>query len=289
MDVDLFKPLNLCFKVFRALGLWQDDRQSWRYFIYGYALHIIFIYGQLCLQVNYAVHATDMNDLIDTVGMLTAFLGTAFKYLLWLFNMKDIVKLVETLRSDLKFSEDARLRGRRGAVGKQSRIVFRVYCAFWGSAIMSCTTSILTPILQRKQPFPTRYPFETNPELNPLGFWLSSYYSVFNMYIVSAMDISLNTLPVILMAFVIGMLSELRERLSDFGEADVHAGASKESRLNQRAQYDELIKCIEIHKRIKKLSSGISQQFGAMFFVQGFLSSLILCVSAFSLSLVRII
>lgn len=101
------------------------------------------------------------------------------------------------------------------------------------------------------------------------------------------------------MTFAIGMLNELCARFKTLDEsssflvampAKAASSSTRESapQTDQKAQqYDELIKCIEIHKRIKNLSTRISKQFGTMFFVQDFLSSLVLCVSAYSLSLVR--
>lgn len=180
---DLFKPLNICFKIFKILGLWQDGSQSWSYFIYGYLVHFVMIYVQMCFQVNYLFNASDIADFIDTIGMFTAFVGTTFKYSLWLYNIKDIIKLVEMLKEDLRFSSDVRF-GERKHIVRQSTIVLRVYLIFWGSAIMSCTASIFPPIFSHKKPYNVLFPFETDYAENAIGFWFSSYYSIFDMYIV---------------------------------------------------------------------------------------------------------
>lgn len=103
------------------------------------------------------------------------------------------------------------------------------------------------------------------------------------------MDISLNTLPVILMAYVIGMLNELSARLADVGEVRIKGESTSTSIGDQKEQLEEFVTCIEIHKRIRILTDGISKHFGVMILIQGFLSSLILCVSAFTLSTVRLI
>lgn len=82
------------------------------------------------MRVNYVLNSTNMNDLIDTFLILMAFVSTAFKHLLLLYHIIDIIKIVEMIHIDLKFkfgSLDV------STIGKQSRVVFRVvYCAFWG-------------------------------------------------------------------------------------------------------------------------------------------------------------
>jgi hypothetical protein len=92
---------------------------------------------------------------------------------------------------------------------------------------------------------------------------------------------------VILIAIVIGMLNELSTRIINFD--NVESTSNEMSSLNQpknEKHLEELIKCIEIQKRVKILSDGITKHFGIIILIQGFLSSLTLCVSAFTLSTV---
>jgi hypothetical protein len=85
------------------------------------------------------------------------------------------------------------------------------------------------------------------------------------------------------------MLNELSTRISNFD--NVESNSNGFSSLSQRQRnneqhLEEFVKCIEIHKRIKVLSDGITKHFGSIILIQGFLSSLTLCVSAFTLSTV---
>jgi hypothetical protein len=183
MDDTIFNPLNLCFKVIKVLGYWQDGNQSWTYFFFGHFLHFQLVYVQMYFVFNYLFHANDPAEFIDTLGMLTAFIGTDLKILAWLFNIKEIVILVEAIKEALKFSYDERFKSRKH-IEKQSKLIMRIYKFFWGSAIVSCTLSIFVPLKSHKQSYNVRFPFDTDFETNAIGFWLSSFYSSFDMYIV---------------------------------------------------------------------------------------------------------
>lgn len=75
------------------------------------------------------------------------------------------------------------------------------------------------------------------------------------------------------MSFAIGLTDELSARLELIGSG----GDSNK----------ELKKCIEIHQDLKNYVKTIQDNFAAAILVQGFLSSIIMCTTVFTMSMVR--
>ena len=89
--------------------------------------------------------------------------------------------------------------------------------------------------------------------------------------------VALDMLPVFFMSAANGLLEELSERLSRIGE----------NQQNIQKDLKELLKCIEIHLKIKHFTKATGDMFSTTILIQGLLSSILLCSTAFSLSLVR--
>lgn len=79
MDAELFKPFKLCFWLFKSAGMWQDGQQSWTYFIFGYLTHFVLIEVYLVCQFIYAYQAENLIDLVDAIGLTTAYITGVFK------------------------------------------------------------------------------------------------------------------------------------------------------------------------------------------------------------------
>jgi hypothetical protein len=292
MDVELFKPFKLIFSVFKVTGMWQDGNQSWIYFILGYFAHLLFF--ELCLlgELLYVFNAEGLEDYVEGIGMTFTYISAVFKCLNFFYKLKLIKKSVETLTALLEFSADERWKS-RDHVKAQVAFGLKVYKAFWISAYISCIFSSLVPFLSHQLPYKVWFPFDT--ENSELGFWIASFSLICNSFTVSVVDISLDTLPVIFLTFAIGLTNELSARLSMVGSSDNKVkGPNARQVLNSKSvstenveMEKELIKCIEIHKKIKEFVTEIQENFATVILIQGFFSALILCTGAFTMSTVR--
>jgi hypothetical protein len=275
MTAELYKPLETMFSLFKFVGMWQDGNQSWTYFILGYLVHFSFI--ELCLlgELICAYHDESLVDLIETLGLTFTYIAEMLKCWNFFLKLKIIQKAFETLQELVEFSADERWKNRQHLKSKTS-FGFKVYKIFWASAWTTCFASAIVPFTTHTLPYKVWFPFDTQTSF--VGFWGASIYLAVSSFVVSAIDISLDTLPVFFMVFAIGLTNELSERLAAIGKI-----RKKEDTA------EEFKKCIEIHWKIKKLVEEVQQIFSSVILVQGFFSSLILCMGTFSMSTVSFI
>lgn len=102
--------------------------------------------------------------------------------------------------------------------------------------------------------------------------------------ILPALNTALDILPVIFMCFAVGFIDELSDRLKAIG-----CNSEKKSLIKNFEQSDELkelLKCIEVHQAIKSYILDIQNYFATVIMVQGVMSSIILCTTVFTMSLV---
>jgi 7tm Odorant receptor len=292
MNVELFKPFKLIFSVFKVTGMWQDGNQSWTYFILGYFAHFLFF--ELCLlgELLYVFNTENLEDLVEGIGMTFTYISAIFRCWNFFYKLKLIKNSVDTLTALLEFSADERWKF-RDHVKSQVAFGLKVYKAFWVSAYITCIFSSLVPFISHQLPYKVWFPFDT--ENSEIGFWIASTFLICNAFTVSVVDISLDTLPVIFLTFSIGLTNELSERLSEIGRSDNKVrGSNDQQDLNSKSvsienveMTKELIKCIEIHKKIKEFVNEIQENFSTVILIQGFFSALILCTGAFSMSTVK--
>ncbi|CRL02775.1 CLUMA_CG016006, isoform A [Clunio marinus] len=154
-------------------------------------------------------------------------------------------------------------------IRKQVAFSYKIYLMLWSSALVMCTAGVFVPFINHKLPYKVWFPFETDIEKNELGFWVASFLVVFNSFFGSAIDMALDILPVTFMAFAIGLLNELSER------------------IKKVRTYDDLVQCVVIHRKIKLFVNEIYENFATAIFIQGIMSSLILCTGVFTMSVTK--
>lgn len=263
MDEDLFKPFKLCFWVFKTTGMWQDGKQSWTYFFLGYLLQLLFIDIYFVCQIIFVFKADNLADFIEAFALLTTYLTLIFKCVNFFYKLKEIKKSLKFLTSVL--NQTTRIDS-GNYVKSQVKFIFKIYKMFWATAIFTCCSGAFVPIFSRKMPYKVWFPFSTS--YGGVGFWVASYYLVFNSFVVSAIDMAVDVLPCIFMSFIVGLLKELSDRLSTI------------------KNHKELIECIGIHKSLRKLVNDVEDNFSTTIFAQGLMSSVILCTCAFTMSVV---
>jgi hypothetical protein len=159
----------------------------------------------------------------------------------------------------------------------------------------ACFVAMLIPFFAHELAYKIWIPRET--EQDSLIFWTASAYLVFISFFVSSNGTGLDILPVIFMSFAIGLINELEERLSEFGKGmevvkTQNGPVTSRKKLIkplQEARKREMIKCIEIHLKIKEFTDQIHENFSMAILIQGFMSSIILCMGLFALSVVSFV
>lgn len=287
MDAELYQPFKLCFWILKTVGMWQDGNQSWRYFFLGFLAHLCFLALYL-MGFIYTIKAETLVEFIDGVGLSTLYLGILCKSCNFFFNLKLIKKSLRTLENLLVLSSDLRFPI-RSHVKVQVSLAFKTFKVFWLFACTTCFSAIFVPIFAHELPYKVWFPFETDN--TTIVFWLASFYLVFNSFVLSAVDVALIILPVIFMSFATGLINELAERLSEIGNETKPKKSYYQNQLktsHDKRSLSELIICIKIHQNINEFVREIEENFSLATFIQGFLSSVILCTSAFTMSVVSL-
>lgn len=125
--------------------------------------------------------------------------------------------------------------------------------------------------ITQKLLFMVYYPFDVT---TPIGLLVSGIHESWSSFIGSTMTVLLDGLPVLFISYAIGLIDELCKRLESIG-------------LSEEFSEEELKSCITIHQKIKDFVAEINGTFGIVFFIQGSGTSVNLCTSVFTASIVK--
>lgn len=265
MDAELYRPFELCFKVLKAQGAWQDGKQTWRYFFAGYFVHFLVVELYIASEAVVIFTAKELIDVVGPLGFFLTRLVNTIKWVNFLINFHSIMSLLESLERTLVFARDP-LRGKRVELKEQVALVYRIFVAYSKVVLVVCTVGALKPILTGRQLTKMWFPFDSG--IGTIGFWVATAFSNVNIFFYGLNDSMLAFLPMIFISFAVGLIKELAARLKDCGDDE------------------EFVKCVEIHLMIKELVRDIQKVFSAVIFVQGFMGSIFLCARVFTLSIV---
>jgi hypothetical protein len=274
MDAELFKPFKLANKILKTTGIWQDGHQSWKYFFLGNLNRFLII--EYCLIIlSAAVDTKNLQNLIKDTLFVAAHFILVVKCWNFQIKFKNIQKLFSSLDNLIKFSADDRLIPRNHII-VEVQYGYKIYRVFWMLAWVNCVIGFLKAIFVHELAYNAWFP--ANTETSNIAFWSAAVFLEHCALHASAIDITLDMLPVIFMTFTIGLINELSARMEKIGEMQDEAKMKK-----------ELIQCIEIHKKIKKLVDEIRDNFSIAIFIQGFISSFIMCACSYGISKVIMI
>lgn len=281
----------LPFKVMKVFGMSQDRDSSWFYRVYGFVIHFAFIDLFTLFHVIYFFHFDTLQELSDCAGTFLTNFGQVLKTLNWMMKLKSIKKLVDSLEQLVSFSDHSGNKDRKQLTNflKQGRFVYKVVFI---SAVTSCLFAGLVPLLNKKNhklAYRMYFPYldyTNNEEI----FVLLAIYQMSPVFI-CAVTLSVDCIPVFIICFATGMIEELSDRMREIGKKISVWEISENPRMIQNTQNEEtimmeLLKCVEIHLKIKELIVGVQSNFSGVIMVQGISSSIIFCTTAFMLSLV---
>lgn len=55
----------------------------------------------------------------------------------------------------------------------------------------------------------------------------------------------------------------------------------KTSANEEKREINELIKCVEVHRKVKEFTSNVEKNFSVIIFIQGLMSSILFCTTIF--------
>lgn len=273
MDSELYRPFEVCFKIFKVCGMWQDGNQSWAYFFLGYSAHIFFLDIYLISIFIYAFQTDNLIDFTEAFGLGVINLAMFFKCVNFFIRIKSVMKSLESLKSLLELSAPRNFNSSRSLLKTQVNFGYKVFKIFYAVIVVTCVSGIFPPFLEHKLPHQIWFPFDRSK--SEIAFWTSSILTISISPYIGSLDMAIDMLPVIFMTFAIGLIDELSERLGNL-----------EQKTEMISEDKELIKCIQIHQGIIDYVKGIQNNFSSVILIQGVLGSIMLCLCSFTVSTV---
>jgi hypothetical protein len=289
----MFEPVKVfdfLFKIIKTFGLWQVKSSSWRYRIYGCFMHLFFIDFFTLFQFLFLFHFENIEELSDNISTLLTNFGEVLKTINFIFKITSVVKLVDSLKK-LIASSECELTKNHIQIRKYVKQGWSLYKFLAASAVLTCALAGLVPVFNRQEhklPYRMYYPY-VDYKNNNLTFVLLALYEM-SPIITCVIIMSLDMLPVLCMCFATGLFEELSIRLEHIARKYTVSDITENPRLidDSKGEHDvqELLKCIEIHQGIRNFVHDTQDHFSTIIMVQGIMSSIIFCTTAFMLSLV---
>lgn len=285
MDRDWLRVFRRPLRYLKFLGINYGDVSTKFQVVVLVFKHMFFVDFSLISTLMYFTTFKDLEDFSEAFGMLPTFVGEFLKTINFIFKKRQIELLMKSLQDLIEHDEWIETsKGRK----LQRRIaqIDKIFKLFLIGVFLSLTFSSFVPFTSHKVPYKMWLPWDYNQ--NEIAFWVMAFYQVVIGFIVAPAVIILDTIPAFVMSFVTGLIEELNDRLEQITLNSIKKQIDgKSSRcLIDKFSLDELEKCIVIQQKIKSLVKEIGDVFGAILWVQGFMSTLILCTTSFSLTVV---
>ncbi|CRK88697.1 CLUMA_CG002373, isoform A [Clunio marinus] len=289
-NFDFLLPLKVPFQLLKIFGFWFDENASKSYKMYGILLHVIladlFVIGQFV--EFFRVDGLFVKTLIIAVSF--TFLGASIKTKNVMIVSKKIVEIIADLKEIIALL-DSNVSDLRILKGK-SRQVTKFFWVYWIMCLIVISWGSFIPWInyfQNPEPpykllYPTWSPF--NHEQNIFGFVIVSFYESLTSGVFCGVVVAEDIFPVYFFNIISGMLQELNERISYITKKRENSGNGESTgkRTKHDEHFMELLRCVEIHHRIKKVIQKVENIFSAMIVIQGIMSVILICTIAFTLS-----
>lgn len=275
---DILLPFKLPLGILKVFGFWRTKDSSWTYLIYGIFMHLVFVDIFTLLQFAYLFTFETFEDFANLMSLFPTFIACVFKSLNMFYNLEAIANLIMVLR---EMMEGQTLSENFKSHLKGADKAFKI---FWGAALASCVTGALVPFQQHLLPYRMLFPY--NYENSEILFWMSAFYQILVTTSICGAVTVFDTLPVMFMSYIIGMLEQLCERLEALKKQSLLNADEAMNREIATTNSAELVKCVEYHLKIIKLSKRVEEIFSTVLFIQGMMSTLILCTTSFALTIV---
>jgi len=238
-------------------------------------MHTLFITFLLSMQIADLFALTTLQELTQLLSFLPTVMALFLKSINFMTKMDEIEELLASMKSFLATWK-----------GNHKRIKLHVirgnkgFKAFWYSGLLCNAFAAIVPFVSIRE-HRLSYVMWTPLDYETHEWWflLMAAYQCVETLCFCGVTVSYDLIPVFCMCIQTGLIEELSEQLRAMEVDD-----STSERMAETSE--ELRKVIESHKKIKFFARQTQKYFSATIFVQGLMSSVILCTCAFTLSLV---
>jgi hypothetical protein len=267
----ILSPFALQRKYLKLFGLWQIETSTWAYFFYGISVHILLIDFFVISQFLYLLKFNNFEDTTRVVSLAATNFLLVLRSSSFAHHVDEIDELFEEIeRANKEFGEEK--------MSKHARLIDKFCKIVWAIAFVGCSMSIIVPITTHELANHLWYPFDFNA--SETLFWITAIYQTLNTIIMSGLDIVIEFLPAMFLGFILDMVEKLAKRLETLKKQEKLEDGSREENS------EKLKTCIEYHLKIINITKKLQDIFSFVILFKAIVSALILCTSAYSLSMV---
>lgn len=278
--------MTVPFKLLKIAGLLQFEASSKFYKLYGIVFHLFGLDIYLIFQLIFILSADNLLELTDSFSVFFTYFLVCAKSCNYTLKLDAIFVLIkdfnETIVLMQKVEDETMVKLTKRL--RQVRLFFRV---FWGSCMSACVVGALVPIVTfiinpnppYRNPYKTWFPYDFENEFG--WFVFVATYQGLNAIFYTGVAAAMDTYPVLFFNASAALLHELSDRMACIGAINEDHEGKFEENLRLLEKY------IALHLKVKLLIKRAEEIFSPMIFLQGAVSLVILCTSAYSLSRVR--
>lgn len=271
MNSEWLKVFDKPIKYLKVAGIWIDKDSPRATIIVSSLMHLFLVDIYMICSVIYLFTIDNIEDFSEAMSIQATLTGVCIKTLYFVFKKQQIEQLLNSLVALIEHESWIDLNN--NGVKLQARVaqIDRIFKIFMSVAVVGVLSGSIVPFVTHIMPYKMWFPYDFNN--NELAFWLSVLYQIIPGCIYAPATIIIDTFPAILICFLTGMLEVLCHRLDSIKHGD-------------KGNLKELTKCIEIQLKLEAFQIEIGNIFGRIIWAQGFMSTLILCTTSFSLTVV---
>lgn len=287
MDFESLSAFKIPFFLLKKLGMWQDKSSSRSYRVYGLLLILVFIFIPYCCHTVYVFNlikfGTSSVELSYGLSFLFTFYAGLLKSFCFIYKLDNIHEVLGELKILMMFSSSV-LVHRRPQFKKNVQRVVRIIKIYYASAFLSVSANTFASLVHykaRSLPIETWifWDYKSSDEV----FWAVSAFQFFMSSVGITLNYSFDVVPIVFMSLTSSLLEELS---TEFSTIESENG---EGRREDADRLKKLKHGVERHIKIRSVAYGISKHLSFAALIQTFLSTIILCTSAFLLTTVCII
>lgn len=228
-------------------------------------------------------------DLSDVLNLLFSLFSVVVKSIWFLVKLQKIKEMLTTLKDLIEFSSFGR-GGRNPRLEAYVKRIITVSKFFYGTAFTAVTVAFLMACIfynERNLQYETWFFWDYKK--NFALYWaLVAYQYVASVY-GSQSNYSYDLVTIVFMSFTSAILDELSAEIETIGVVQRNKNSAGEGTNGSVISVNDsrkLERCVQCHIKIKNFASEISDHLTITIFIQAFFSSVIMCTSAFMLSIV---
>nr|AZQ24940.1 odorant receptor [Aphidius gifuensis] len=264
--------------VYWAYGILKIQSQRENFFFYKLytGLLVVTLYTFTLSQLIKMFTSLDNPDDFSKASFMSITMtATCFKVYDMLSKKKLLARLINTLDNGSFKSRNSIESSIQSNFFNKIKLLIFLYGTLNESTATTITlASIIRDAPQRALAYKAWLPFD---ESKPIFYWIAFIHQHFGGYCAASMSVAFDTMVVGLMISVCAQLRVLKYR--------IHHGYNTVT-YEQKKNYenDYLVDCIQHHNAIFQFAELSNYIFSKAIFFQYFASSIVLCVSTFSLS-----